>query len=427
MDELGGLVYDKQMLKLPRLSLKILRRVVLLTAVGLLVFAGGYQTAMLRMGGSGNLLIKQFSQNSGEGAITTADFSRFWEIWRRLENSYVDPSKLDYAQMTWGAMAGLASSLGDPYTQYLPPKENKQANEDLNGTFYGVGIELGYREATLSVVAPLPASPAEKAGVQAGDLILNIRDERKQLDTDTRNMTLPTAVTHIRGERGTPVVLTLFRDGLEKSFEVTIVRAEIVVPSLDLSFVQSEGKTIAHLKLHKFGGRTDKEWLGRVEEILRANPAGVVLDLRNNPGGYLDGAVFVTSEFLAKGLVVKQEGRDSSESYSVDRKGSLLSIPLVVLINQGSASASEIVAGALQDSKRAEIVGVQSFGKGTVQEVQDLSDGSSLHVTVAKWILPSGRWIGEEGITPDYVVENVPPAGDEEDVDEQLERALLLL
>lgn len=405
-----------------KISLKSIRNFFLLVSFGVLVFAGGYQTAKMTLGQGGNgEIVRKFSANSGEGTVDGADFSKFWEVWKRLEQSYVDPSKLDYAKMTWGSMQGLAQSLEDPYTQYLPPKENKQANEDLNGAFFGVGIELGYRDSTLAVVAPIANSPAEKAGVKAGDLILNIKDEKKKVDTDTRNMTLPTAVTHIRGDKGSPVILTLLREGGAKSFEVTIVRDEIVVPTVELKFIEKSGKKIAHLELHKFGGRTDKEWLAKVSEIISARPAGLVLDLRNNPGGYLDGAVFVTSEFLQSGVVVKQEGRSNSETYSVDRKGNLTSIPLVVLVNKGSASASEITAGALQDSKRASIVGEQSFGKGTVQEVQDLTDGSSLHVTIAKWILPSGRWIGKEGITPDVKVEDDLTT---EDIDEQLEKAV---
>lgn len=403
-----------------KFTLKQVQNFVLLLTFGVLVFAGGYQTAKLRSG-EGSELIRQFARNPAEGAAEGADFGKFWEVWRRLENSYVDPTKLDYAKMTWGSMQGLAQSLEDPYTQYLPPKENKQANEDLNGVFFGVGIELGYREDTLAVVAPIAGSPAEAAGVKAGDLILHLKDEKQKLDVDTQGMSLPTAVSHIRGEKGTEIVLTMYRDGAEKSFEVPITRAEIVVPSVELTFVTREGKKIAHLKLHKFGGQTDREWSEKVAEIIASNSAGVILDLRNNPGGYLDGAVFVASEFLSSGVVVKQEGREDSEIFSVDRRGSLTSIPLVVLINKGSASASEITAGALQDHQRAKIMGEQSFGKGSVQEVQDLTDGSSLHVTVAKWILPSGRWIGEEGITPDVEVEDDPATAE---VDEVLGRAL---
>lgn len=404
-----------------KISLKTVRNFFLALSFGIVIFAGGYETAKVRLGKSDNQIIQKFTGNSNQGMVSAADFSKFWEVWKRLENSYVDPSKLDYAKMTWGAMEGLAQSLDDPYTQYLPPKENKQATEDLNGAFFGVGIELGYKDETLAVVSPITGMPAEKAGVKPGDLILHIKDEKKQVDIDTRGMTLPTAVGYIRGENGSAVILTLYRDGEAKSFEITIVRDEIVVPSVELEFIEKDGKKIAHLQLHKFGGRTDKEWMAKVGEIVTNKPAGIVLDLRNNPGGYLDGAVFVSSEFLSSGIVVKQEGRKSSESYSVDRRGSLTSIPLVVLVNKGSASASEITAGALQDGKRAQIIGEQSFGKGTVQEVQDLSDGSSLHVTVAKWILPSGRWIGKEGITPDVKIEDNLET---KDVDEQLEKAI---
>lgn len=404
-----------------KIGLKHIRNFFLIVSFGLLVFAGGYQTARIQGGKVDNAIVKKFVGLPTDGAVTAADFSKFWEVWKRLENSYVDPSKLDYANMTWGAMKGLSQSLDDPYTQYLPPKENKQASEDLNGAFYGVGIELGYKESTLAVVSPIANSPAEKAGVKAGDLILHIKDEKKLLDIDTRDMSLPTAVTYIRGEKGTPVILTLYREGEVKSFDLTIVRDEIIVPSVELKFIEKDGKKIAHLELHKFGGRTDKEWIAKIAEIVATKPAGVVLDLRNNPGGYLDGAVFVSSEFLTSGVVVKQEGRKSTETYSVDRKGSLTSIPLVVLVNKGSASASEITAGALQDNKRAQIIGDQSFGKGTVQEVQDLADGSSLHVTVAKWVLPSGRWIGKEGITPDIKIED---NFETKDIDEQLDKAV---
>lgn len=408
-----------------KLSYAGMRRFFVYAAFAVLVFAAGYQVAEWKSGRSSTpRVVKDFLGSPSQDAVQAADFGKFWEVWRRLEKAYVDPSKLDYAEMTWGAMEGLAQSLGDPYTQYLPPEENKVATEQLNGTFFGVGIELGYREETLAVVAPIAKSPAERAGIKAGDLILHIKDEKKQVDIDTRGMTLPTAVSHIRGDRGTEVILTMYRDGREGTFEVKLVRDEIVVPTVELAFVTNGGKSYAHLALNRFGGRTDREWEEAVAEIISKRPAGVVLDLRNNPGGYLDGAVYVSSEFLAEGVIVRQEGRNSSETYRVNRNGSLVSIPLVVLINKGSASASEIVAGALQDNKRAKVVGEQSFGKGTVQEVQDLSDGSSLHVTVAKWILPSGSWIGEKGVTPDVVVEEVVAKEGETEVDEQLNKAL---
>lgn len=400
---------------------KSLRNFFLLSAFGVLIFAGGYETAKLRMGGTPNAIIQSFIGNPTEGQAEGADFGKFWEVWKRLEKSYVDPKALDYKKMTWGSMQGLAQSLGDPYTQYLPPDANKQANEDLSGSFYGVGIELGYKDNTLAVVAPLKGTPADLAGVQAGDLILNIKDEAKKLDLNTSGMSLTDAVTHIRGEKGTAVILKLYRTGKPEPFDVSINRGEIVVPTVELSYEEKNGKKIAHLELHRFGGRTDKEWDEKVAEIVKSGASGVILDLRNNPGGYLDGAVYVSGEFLTDGVVVKQEGRSSTETYNVDRKGSLTKIPLVVLVNKGSASASEITAGAIQDHLRAKIVGETTFGKGTVQEVQELADGSSLHVTIAKWILPSGRWIGKEGVKPDVEAKDNL---DTKDVDEAVQKAL---
>lgn len=404
-----------------KLSYRHIRSFFLLTTFGVAVFYAGFSTAKYAEGEGAAPIVRSFLNDPSVDQAEGADFSRFWDVWRRLEKSYVDPDKLDYSKMTFGSMQGLAQSLGDPYTQYLPPVENKQANEDLNGSFGGVGIELGYKETTLAVMAPLKGTPAERAGVQAGDLILNIKDDKKNVDVDTHNMTLADAVRNIRGEKGTQVILTLYRDGSAEPFDITLTREEIVVPSVELTFVEHDGKQYAHLQLHRFGGRTDKEWLTKVSEIVAKKPAGVVLDLRNNPGGYLDGAVFVSGEFLADGVVVEQRGRLESETYRVDRKGRLTTVPLVILVNKGSASASEITAGAIQDHKRAKIVGETTFGKGTVQEVQELSDGSSLHVTIAKWILPSGRWLDKDGIRPEVeALDNI----ETKDVDEALDKAL---
>ncbi len=404
-----------------KLSYKTVRQVVVGLSISILIFAGGYQTAKVRLGYAESAAVTKFLGSPSKNQVVGADFARFWEVWKRLEKSYVDTSKLDYAEMTWGSMRGLASSLGDPYTQYLPPVENKQAEENLNGSFYGVGIELGYIDSTLAAIAPLKNTPADKAGVEAGDLIIRIQDKTKDLDVETVGMSLREAVTNIRGELGVPVTLTVYRKDVLEPLEIEIVRGEIIVPSLELEYVNENGKEYAHLMLHRFGGRTDREWILAVKEIVGKNVDGVILDMRNNPGGYLDGAVFVVGEFLDSGEVVRQQGRVREEIYEVDRRGSLTEVPLVVLINGGSASASEIAAGALQDHERAVIVGEQSFGKGTVQEVQDLSDGSSLHVTVAKWILPSGRWIGEEGITPE--VESKDDR-ETEDVDEAVQTAI---
>ncbi len=350
-------------------------------------------------------------------------FSLFWDVWDKLEQSYLDKSKIDYQKMVYGAISGMVSSLGDPYTVFLPPQEQKQSKEDLSGAFEGVGIQLGYKDSKVAVIAPLSGTPAEKAGVKAGDLILRIKDEAKKIDRETAEMSLPEAVTIIRGPQGSKVTLTIFRED-KGEFEVELIRQTIVVKSVEVSFKDEA----AHLKLLRFGERTYEEWEEAVSSIIDHHPEvnGVILDLRNNPGGFLDGAVFITSEFLKDGVVVKQEkSRDGGvETFSVNRKGRLLDVPLVVLINQGSASASEIVAGALQERGRAKVVGEKSFGKGTIQEAEELLGGSGLHITVAKWLLPSGKNIDKEGIKPDFEVEM-----DEKDQtrDPQLEKAIELL
>lgn len=394
-------------------SLAMIRKVILGLAFATLFFGSGYRLAEYNFGVERSA-IRSFISSPEEDTPEGADFKYFWDVWRRLESTYVDGEAIDYQKMTWGAIQGLSRSLGDPYTSYFPPADNKQSQEDLDGAFFGVGIELGYRDGILAVVAPLEGGPAIEQGILARDLILHVKDEGKGFDQDTSEMTIIDAVRAIRGDKGKPVILTILHEGAEASEEIEIVRDEILIPSVSLEFIRQGDKKIAHLKLMRYGGRTEREWLEKVGEIVANNADGMVLDLRNNPGGYLDGAIFIAGEFISSGVVVQQEGKSETETYSVDRKGSLLEIPLVVLVNGGSASASEITAGALQDHERATIVGETTFGKGTVQEVQDLTDGSSLHVTIAKWLLPEGRWIGEEGVIPDVeIVQNIETEEDE--------------
>jgi len=359
------------------------------------------------------------------------DFALFWQVWDRVEESYLERKNLDYQKMVYGAITGMVASLGDPYTVFLPPAENKEAKADLRGDFEGVGIQIGFnKEQKLAIVAPLSGTPAESAGLKAGDLILKIVDEAKKVDKDTAGLTLPEAVMLIRGPRGSLVKLTIQREGVERPFEVSLKRATIVVKSVEVKFEEKGGKKVAVLKLSRFGEKTNDEWQEAVnkiknEKLKMKNFAGVILDLRNNPGGFLQGSVFIGSEFLSSGVIVQQDkGVDGKETYEVNRKGQLLNEPLIVLINGGSASASEIVAGALQESKRGRLVGEKTFGKGTIQEAEDLPGGAGLHVTVARWLLPSGKSIDKEGVVPDIEVKN-----DEEDQtkDLQLERAIELL
>lgn len=343
------------------------------------------------------------------------DFSLFWEVWDRLEESFIDKSALKPGEMLYGAIKGMVSALGDPYTVFLPPKENKQAKEDLEGSFEGVGIQLGFKNGNLAVIAPLSGMPAERAGVKAGDLILKIEDQ------ETTGMTLPEAVRLIRGPKETTIKLTLLHEGENQPYEALITRETIIIPSVEVEFEDGA----AHLKLMRFGERTTEEWHEAISSIIDHQPSviGVVLDLRNNPGGYLAGSVFIASEFLDAGVVVIQEHADGRrETFSVDRQGELITVPLVVLVNKGSASASEIVAGALQEHGRAKIVGEPTFGKGTIQEAQDLTGGSGLHVTTARWLLPSGKLIDKTGLIPDNQIKDNP----ETEEDEQLQKAISL-
>jgi carboxyl-terminal processing protease len=359
------------------------------------------------------------------------DFSLFWEVWDKLEESYLNKGDIDYSKMIEGAISGMVASLGDPYTVFLPPEENQKSKDDLAGSFEGVGMQLGYKDSQVVVVAPIKGTPADEAGVKAGDIITHVKDEATGVDEEIDSKPLPEVVNMIRGDKGTPITITFIREGVKEPLEITITRGTILVPSVEVDFKETKNaKTVAQLKLSRFGDRTDQEWQQAVNQIIQKEQdgqlAGVILDLRNNPGGYLQGAVYIASEFLNQGVVVQQEEAtgDGKETFSVNRQGKLTDIPLIVLVNQGSASASEIVAGALLERGRAKLVGEKTFGKGTIQEAEDLSAGSGLHITIARWLLPSGKNIDKEGLTPDYEV-----AMDESDQskDPQLDKALELV
>lgn len=358
----------------------------------------------------------QYPQNSPRNI----DFKLFWDVWDLVSKEYVDKKAVDPQKMYYGAIKGMVNALGDPYTTFLPPEEQKATREELGGSFEGVGIQLGFnKEKRLVVIAPLSGTPAEKAGIKAGDIILKI--DKK----DTINISLPEAVSLIRGKKGTNVSLEVFHEGDDKTKEVSLTRDTIIVKSVEYQTKNtSKGKKIAYLKVTRFGEKTNNEWLQGVSEALANSPTGVIVDLRNNPGGFLEGSIFITSEFISSGDVVLQENaRGERQNYRVNRRGKLLDIPLVVLINKGSASASEIVAGAMQDHGRGKLVGEQSFGKGTIQQSHDLPNSTGVHVTNAKWLTPDGHWIHDNGLTPDVKIE----LDDDPAKDEQLEKALEML
>lgn len=352
------------------------------------------------------------------------DMSLFWQVWDLVSDKYYDKSKLIPSQMVYGAIRGMVASVGDPYTAFLEPNLNKVVNEDLNGSFGGVGIEIGYRNGQLSVIAPLSGTPAEKAGVKAGDYIVKITDKLKNIDIDTLSMTTSEAVTHIRGEVGTKVILTLARDGTSELIVMEIIRQTINVPSVTLSWV-GEASDIANIKVSKFGLETKTEWDKAVSEIQKkGNVKGIIVDLRNNPGGYLQGSIDLASDFLPVGtvVVIQESGRGFKDEYKSGYLPRLENYKTVILINEGSASASEIFSGALRDVKSVKLVGGKSFGKGTIQEPVDMEGGSGVHITTAKWLTPKGIWIHEKGLVPDIEI----PNSDNTAEDEQLEAAIKL-
>ena len=352
------------------------------------------------------------------------NLSLMWKVKDKLSQTFLEKDKMVDKNMQYGAIKGMVAALDDPYTVFLTPDENKSANESLAGEFGGVGISLGYsKDGILAVTSPLAGTPAEKAGVKAGDLILHITDNINNVDKDTTGISLNEAVSLIRGKIGTEVTLKMFREGKAAAYDVVLKRDNIVVPNITLEWKEKNGKKVAWVQINQFTETLFTDWPKIVQEIkAEKNLGGIVLDLRNNPGGYLQASVLVASDFVPTGTIVTQKSSDGKEEkYEVlPNMGNLLNDKLVVLINGGSASASEILAGALKDFNRAKLVGEKSFGKGTVQQPDNFSDGSGLHITIAKWLLPSGKNIHKEGIMPDVEIKS----GDDPKIDLQLNKAI---
>ncbi|MBI2613286.1 MAG: S41 family peptidase [Candidatus Levybacteria bacterium] len=377
-------------------------------------------------------------------SLSNADFSIFWNVWGKLETNYYDKTKLDPQKMLNGAIEGLTASLGDPYTMYLPPVQNTNFKDGLAGQFSGIGAELGTKEKQIIVIAPLASSPAERAGLKAGDFILKVDGE------STLDWTLPFTVSKIRGPKGTSVTLSILHKDSSKPLDVKIIRDTITVKSVtgwikqikeiesisNKSLKDHENDKVAYIKLSQFGDSTNNDWTAIVNDIslkMQTDKAikGLIIDLRNNPGGYLADAVYISSEFLKQGTPVALEENSQGQRHTlpVKRKGLMYDAQIVVLINKGSASASEIVSGALRDNKvngksRAILVGETTFGKGTIQQADDLGNGAGLHTTIAKWLTPNGIWVNGAGLKPDMEVKL-----DEKDLsrDSQLEKAVLEL
>lgn len=323
------------------------------------------------------------------------DFRSYWDIWNLVKEAYVE-QPVSEVDMFYGSLAGMVQALGDPYSVYYDPEQADEFNQELDGTFSGIGAEIDKKDDKIVVVAPLSGSPAEEAGLLSGDEILAVDGE------DLYGLSATEAVYLIRGEKGTEVTLTLARQGVDDQFEITITRGEIKIDSVDWEI---RDDNIAVINVYMFNDDTTTLFQEAVQEILTADVDGIVLDLRNNPGGLLTEAVNLAGFWIDGQVVVKERVGDKERSLAASGVAQLAGIETIVLVNGGSASGSEILAGALQDYGVATLIGEQTFGKGSVQELYEFTDGSALKITVAEWLTPEGRSINKVGITPDIIVE----------------------
>jgi len=347
------------------------------------------------------------------------DFSSFWKAWNLVEEKYVANGDLDRQAMVYGAISGMVAALNDPYTVFFPPVEKELFESEIEGKFEGIGAEIGMRKGILTVVSPLTGSPAAAAGLLPGDKIARIGD------TITTDLTIDEAVRLIRGEKGTEVILTILRNGEDETRVIKIIRDTIRIPILDM---EKQDGGIFIIRLYNFSEQAPLEFRKALQEMARSGSNRLILDLRNNPGGFLEASVDIASWFLESGKVVAREafGDGTELEHRSHGYNALADIPTVILVNGGSASASEILAGALRDHLQIQLVGTKTFGKGSVQELLNVTDDTSLKVTIARWLTPSGVSLSENGLDPDVVVEMTP-----EDLealrDPQMEKALEIL
>lgn len=381
-------------------------RILLLSAALTLVFASGLFVGREILPASSQSPL-QLTSVLRKDQLT---FKTVEGVWNLLNTEYVGAGELDRQAVLSGAIRGMLDALGDPYTVFFDEKETRQFLQGLSGTFEGVGIEVALQEKGLTIITPLKDSPAQRAGVQAGDIILAIDGE------GTEEMSLDDAVTRIRGTRGTQVTLRVLRGEVEQ--DIVVTRDTITVPS-----VRSEMRdSVAYIEILQFSEDTPGEFEAAAKEALRQDASSVVVDVRYNPGGYLESAVDVAGWFMPRNslVVTEREGNGETRQHRTDGPASFAELPIIILQNEGSASASEILAGALRDNRSAVIVGKKSFGKGTVQTLESLDGGTSVKLTIARWITPSGVEINGTGIEAGVVVEDNPDTLE----DEQLLRAL---
>lgn len=356
---------------------------------------------------------------------SAVDFSLFWKTWKILDEHYVDThnnATTTAQDRVYGAIKGMTDALGDPYTVFFPPVENAAFQTEIEGNFEGVGMEMGIKDGILTVIAPLPGSPAKRAGMQSGDKVIKIDDKISS------NMTVDQAVVLIRGKKGTEVTLTVVREGAEEPIEVKIVRDVINLPVTETNY--DKQTNIFTIRLYSFSTQSANLFRGALREFVMSGSNKLIIDLRGNPGGVLDAAVDMASWFLPLGKVIVREDYGAGKEETVERsRGYDIfndNLKMVILIDGGSASASEILAGALRENNKATLVGTATFGKGSVQELIQIDGDTALKVTIARWLTPSGKSISDGGLKPDIEVKLT-----EEDIknnnDMQMKKAVEIL
>ncbi len=351
--------------------------------------------------------------NTEIGKPKDVDFSTFWTAWELVTKKYV--GEYDVQKMVYGAIKGMVESLGDPYSEFMEPDDNKILMEDLSGEIQGIGAEITEKDGKIIIISPLTGSPAEKSGLKAKDEILEVDSE------STVGMDLYTAISKIRGKAGTEVTLLVKREGTDQPIKIVIKRARITIKSVEYEMLDNN---IGYIKISQFGEDTSALTQDAARDFASQKPKSIILDMRGNPGGYLDAAVDVSSLFMERGVVVKEKYRNEKiEDLNTTLAGILKDYKIIVMVDEGSASASEIVAGALKDSRDALIVGKTTFGKGSVQVLEDLSNNSSLRITVANWLTPKGDTIDKEGISPDIEVD-LTLEDENNNIDPQLDKAI---
>lgn len=391
-----------------------------------LLFVGIIFSVGFRQGkNSVSSLIATDVQNKTVGQPLSVDFSPFWKAWNTLNDKFVDTatsSKVITDQTkVWGAISGLTASFDDPYTVFFPPAESALFAEEVRGNFEGVGMEVVQKDGALVVISPLKDSPAEQAGILAGDRIIKIDNK------DTANLSTEAAVRLIRGKSGTEVTLTVFRSTKKEAFELKITRGVINIPTID---TKDLGNGIFKIDLYSFTAESPNLFRGALRQFIESGNSKLVLDLRGNPGGYLEAAIDMASWFLPSGKIIVRESFGQNKEEVVYRsKGYDVftdKLKLVILVNGGSASAAEILAGALSEHNKAVLVGEKTFGKGSVQELVNITSDTSLKVTIARWLTPNGVSISKQGITPEFVVAR-SQTDVESDKDPQLDKAIEIL